>query len=424
MLSLLRPYKKLNKEQSHVIKVVTAGNTLEWFDVYSFGYNSIILSELFFPMFSHLTGMFYAFLIFGIGFIFRPLGAIILGRIGDKVGRKKVFLLSILLVTLPSFGIGFLPTYTSWGLWSIILLLLFRVIQSFATGGELPAAICFLYENADEENKRYMTSWDALGNQLGAIIAIVEVFILENLMANKHLYAHGWRVSFLTGGIIGIIVLFFRHSMHETPVFTRLEKSHRLDNETLWQLFYNHRSKIWIGTAFGMIVGSTFYLVATYVPTFLDEYLGLTKNQNLLLSFVVMVFITILIPFFGRLGDRYSNRLLCCVSTLIIICLLPFMYVFLNNKNMLGLAISFALFLVPLACLSALIAYLIAHLFTPQVRFTGVGLAANVSDGIFGGLTPFIGLLFVKIFSNYSSILLYIFLCSIISIFYFLKKVR
>ncbi|MBS0615702.1 MAG: MFS transporter [Verrucomicrobia bacterium] len=414
----------LNKEQIHVIGAVTFGNILEWFEVYSFAYLAPILAQKFFSPQSGVSSLMLAFLVFGLGFITRPIGGIIFGRIGDRIGRKKAFVLSIIVLTVPTFMMGFLPTYETWGIAAPISLCLLRLIQSIPTGGEIPGVICYLYENANENNKRYMTSWNAVGNQIGAIIGLFETFLMENYMSDAFLSSWGWRISFISGGVIGLAGIYLRHTLHETPVFLKLKQSHKVDRETVRQLLANFKAKIGIGTAYGLVDAATFYLIATYVPTFINDSLGLSVNQNMFISFVILLITTVLLPYIGRLADRYSNRWMCIGSALLVIALLYPLSVAMSNKDIVSLSIIGFLFLLPISCITALIAYLLGSLFPPQVRFTGVGVAVNLADGIVGGFTPAIALLLLQFTGDQSAFCWYIFICALISLIAYATTLR
>jgi len=414
----------LSKEQIHVISAVTFGNILEWFEVYSFAYLAPTLSQKFFHFQSSLSNLIFAFLVFGLGFITRPIGGIIFGRIGDLIGRKKAFVWSIIILTIPTFLMGLLPTYETWGVFAPISLCLLRIIQSVPTGGEIPGVICYLFENADQSNKRFITSWNDVGNQIGAMIGLLETFIMINLMSPELLLSWGWRISFLTGGLIGLIGIYLRHTLHETPVFEKLKKTHKIDRETIRKLISNYRKRIGIGTAFGMVDAATFYLIATYIPTFIDEQLGLNNNTNLLVSFIILLITTIFLPVFGRLGDKYSNRFMCVSSAFFIIILLYPLSIAMNNNDLVSLSIIGGLYLIPITCITALIGYLLADLFPAQIRFTGVGISANLSDGIVGGFAPAIALLLVKITKSQSGFCLYILLCALVSLISYVKAIK
>jgi MHS family proline/betaine transporter-like MFS transporter len=199
---------KVNHRQSQIVLAVTFGNILEWFEIYLFVYWAPTLSGVFFDFDSALLNLTSIFLIFGIGFIARPLGAIFFGHLGDMIGRKKSFLLSITVMTIPTFLMGFLPTYAQVGIWSPILLGILRLLQSFPAGGESPGAFCYLYENADSGNQKFMTSWGGFGNQIGTILSVVESILMEKFLPLDFLLSWGWRISFFTGGLIGLLGIY------------------------------------------------------------------------------------------------------------------------------------------------------------------------------------------------------------------------
>jgi len=243
----------LTKQQTHVISVVTFGNILEWFDVYSFAYLAPILAKKFFPTNSPTTGLFLSFLVFGMGFITRPIGGVLFGRIGDILGRRWAFILSIMLLVFPTFMIGIMPTYQTWGIYAPLSLFVLRLLQSIPTGGEIPGVICLLYENSEKYNRRFITSWSAVGNQIGALVAILECFVMNNYLSPEFNEDWGWRLTFITGSFIGLFGLYLRHTLNETPVFKKLIEMHKIDTETVFKLLSANKKKIAIGTAFGQI---------------------------------------------------------------------------------------------------------------------------------------------------------------------------
>lgn len=416
--------KLVNAEQRHVISAVTFGNILEWFDVYSFAYLAPVLAAKFFPDASTTESLFFAFLVFGLGFLTRPVGGIIFGRIGDHIGRRRAFTLSIILLTIPTFCIGILPTYEYWGAWAPMSLFVLRLLQAIPTGGELPGTICYLYENAQQSNRRFMTSWNAVGNQIGAIVAIFECFIMDNFLPDHMNLEWGWRISFITGGFIGLFGIYLRHTLHETPIFERLKQSQRIDHETIRQLITHHRSKIITGTAFGVVDAAIFYLVATYIPTFISDQLHLSSNSDLVISFGIMLITTVLLPVFGYIGDKYSNRKILIFSTLLLLTLIAPLYFAINSKNLIALFVLGLLFLIPIVSITSLIAYLLGNLFPPQVRFTGIGISVNLSDGIIGGFTPSIALFLTWITGMQASFLGYVAICTLISLWSYYRHVK
>lgn len=416
--------KHLTKEQKHVVNVVNFGNILEWFDVYSFSYLATILANKFFPFYDSLDSLLLSFLVFGLGFLTRPIGGIIFGRIGDHIGRKRAFVLSIVTLTVPTFLMGLLPTYETWGIYAPIALCILRILQAIPTGGEIPGTICYLFENANNKNRRFMTSWNAVGNQIGAMVAIIETFIMDNLMSDQLLSEWGWRISFITGGFIGLFGIYLRHTLQETPVFKRLQKSHRIDHETVLQLLSKYMKQIFIGTGFGAIDASAFYLIATYIPVIIGGVIGMTSNQALIASFAILVITTVLLPLFGYLGDRFNNRMMCSISAILIILLLYPLGNALSTKDVYALAITGFLFLIPISCITALIAYQVGNLFPSKVRFTGTGVSINLADGIIGGFTPALSILLLRLTGSQSSFCWYVLLCAILSLTSYIYAIK
>jgi len=382
----------LSKRQWRVILTVTFGNLLEWFDVYSYAYLVPIIARVFFNFDSGLLSVMSSFVIFSSGLLTRPFGAILFGRIGDLKGRRNAFLLSIIAMTIPTFLMGCLPTYAVIGIASPIFLIILRVLQSIPVSGEAPGTFCFLYEYANKENRHFMMSFGAFGNQIGAILGIAQTILFDQLMSEKFLMNWGWRILFWTGGALGLIGIYLRKWLAETPIFNNLKAAHHLDPETTFVAIKNHSRGIFLGIAFTAVNATTFYLLATYVPSFFSASIGLTKNQNMVVTLIMLVLTTLMLPLFGYLNEYFSSRKMLMWSAGFISFLVFPLYYFINSNHLIGVGIVGLLLTVPIACTTALLVYQITHLFPSPVRYTGVGLAFNLADGIIGGFSPVIAL--------------------------------
>jgi len=419
--SLLRSSSHAKRKQKHVILAVTFGSILEWYDIYSYAYFVPVAAKIFFNFESNLTNIISGFVVFGSGFLARPFGAILFGRIGDLIGRKKAFTLSILLLILPTTLIGCLPTYATIGIYAPILLGILRLLQSIPTAGEVPGAVCFLYEYADLGNRRWMASWAGVGNQVGAILAVAVAFIAHNSMSEEIVLSWGWRTVFWFGGVIGLFGVFLRSQLQETPVFKRLEKNHELNTESTLEMINKYKKKIGIGIGVSVANAATFYLVATYIPVYFNDVIGLGFYGNLIVTLTILILTTVFIPMFGRLGDRFSNKKMLILSALsIILTIFPFYYSVVREDTFL-MCVFGLLFVLPITCMTALLAYVIANLFPAPVRFSGFGLTYNLSDGIVGGFTPAIALLLLEYTGNQGAFCWYILACTVVSLFYFFK---
>ncbi len=411
----------VNKPQKRVILAVTFGNILEWFEIYLYAYWAPLLSRVFFDFDSQLANMISVFIIFGAGFLARPFGAIFFGRLGDIIGRRRSFILSITLLTIPTFLIGLLPTYEQVGILAPILLGIMRLLQSFPAAGEAPGAFCYLYENADSWNKKFMTSWGAYGNQIGAILSVLECFLMEHFMSDQFLVSWGWRISFWTGGLLGLLGIYLRRQLHETPSFKKAQEHQEITKSRFTRVLNNHKAPILLGTAFGVVNAATFYLIASYIPTYFNKALGLDSWVDLTVTLFILVLTTLLLPYFGKLGDRYKTKPLLIGSTLFIMALLYPMYLVINQIHYVWIAIIGVLFIIPITCITALLPFILTNLFTTSVRFTCVGMSFNLADGIIGGFTPAIALFLFHLTGSQAGFCWFILLCSIVSLISYFK---
>lgn len=414
---------KVTKTQLHIIKVVTFGGLLEWYDIYSFIYLAPMLGKLFFNSDSSLRNLFNAFLLFGIGFIARPFGAILMGKIGDSIGRKTAFIYSIVIMTVPTFLMGFLPTYQQIGILAPILFYLLRVIQSIPASGEIPGTICYLYENSDSYNINFMSSWTFVGNQLGAIIALLETLILDKGFSERFMLDWGWRICFWAGGLVGLVGIYLRQTLLETPIFKNLQEHHTVDHQIVKHVFINHKKIVFLGTAFGLILGVSFFLYATYIPSFIQDTLDLRSSYLILAMISLILFMTILIPIFGYLADKISSKSVLYFSFIFLICLLPFLYIYANYNNIMMLAIIGIVLAIPIAGLSATYPYWIAHIYRSKFRYTSVGIAFNIAN-LVGSLAPAIALFMMEKSKKNGEFSLFVFLCAIVSILAFFSFQR
>ncbi len=422
-------YSKLSRREFHVVSAVTFGNILEWYQAYSYVYLTPALSKKFFNSSDPETNLFFTFMIFGIGFLTRPMGGIIFGRWGDLLGRKSAFISSILVMTVPTFLMGCLPTYSEWGGWATFSLILLRLIQSLPESGEAPGSFCYLYENASPSKKVFMTSWGAFGNQIGAIIGVIESLFLDKFMSDDFFLSWGWRISFWIGSAIGLTGFFLRNTLDETPTFKELKSYHKIDKENILELVSSNKQKILLGTAYGIINAVTFYLIAAYLPSYFNQQLGLGVYGNGIISLSILILTTVLLPVFGAFGNklcphsrtylRVKPMMIWSAVSIILLCF-P-LYYFIDKKQVMMTFIITYLCIIPITCISSLIPFILLKLFPAPVRFTGVGLTFNLADGLAGGFTPAIAILLARYQDNQGAFCWFILVCGIVSLISYFK---
>ncbi len=409
------------RKQRQVIRAVSIGNILEWFEIYSFGFLAPIFAKSFFHFDEQIWNWIASFSLFGIGFFAKIIGIYLFSHIGDVFGRQKAFIFSITMMTVPTFIAGYIPTYAQWGVFAPITLLALKFIQSIPAAGESPGTACFLYENSKKHNRIFITSWGALGNQIGAMLGVIEAFFIEDLIPESFLMEWGWRISFWVGGFIGLFGIYLRRKLEETPMFKEVIRKNEINTKSLNTVWKKEKKAIIIGIGYGAINASTFYMLAAYIPTYFAASVGLTKFENGLVSFSILFLSTALLPVFGYLGDRISNKLMLTCSSLSIIILTIVVYFLAQNQHHLTLlAVVAGLYILPVTCISALITNLLSELFQASTRFAGISLTFNVADGLIGGFTPVAALLLYKITDNQAAFCWYLLATSVISLYFFI----
>ncbi len=379
------------KNARSIILAVTIGNFLEWYEIYLYVYWAPIISKLFFKE-SNLESLTYTFFIFAIGFLARPIGGLVFGRIGDKIGRKKSLLLSMGIMTIPSFVTGLLPTYDSIGIAAPWILAIMRFLQAFPAGGEIPGAFCYLYESSPWPSRHYISSWAVWGFQIGILISTIECFLLERCLNYETLIDWGWRFSFILGGVLGLLGLCLRYRLHETPLFQEMHTHEHIVKEPILHAFYRNRVGIFKGILFCAFNSSSFYLITINFPIYLGEALGIDFKDNLIITMLILILMTLPLPVFGKMGDLLSNKLILITSVLGMIFLLYPMYLAIQSSSIPLMIVTLFLFCLFFSCNSALIPYIVADLFSTHDRFTCSALSFNIADAIIGGFTPALAL--------------------------------
>ena len=379
------------KQIRTVIFAVTIGNFLEWYEIYLYVYWAPIISKLFFDG-SSLANLTHTFVIFALAFLARPIGGLVFGRIGDRIGRRKALILSIIMMTLPTFMTGFLPTYQTIGAFAPYMLALTRFLQAFPAGAEIPGAFCYLYESSPWSIRHYMTSWAVWGYQIGILVSTIECFLLEKYLTPESLITWGWRASFIIGGLIGLLGLCFRYRLHETPLFREMQTHTKMVKEPILQSLYRNRVGIFKGILFCAFNSSSFYLISVNFPVYFGEALGIDYKNNLIITMILLVLMVLPVPLFGKIADRYSNKKILISAVLGMITLLYPLYLAIASGSIFYMSAVIFIFCLLYACNTALIPYIVSDLFSTHDRFTCSGVSFNLADAIIGGFTPALAL--------------------------------
>ena len=378
---------------SRTRQVVAAviGNALEWYDFIVYGFLASIIARQFFPAEDEYASLLMALATFGVGFFMRPVGGILLGIYSDRKGRKAAMQLIILLMTVSIALIAFAPNYAAIGMGAPLLIVVARMLQGFATGGEYASATAFLVESAPAHRKGLYGSWQLVGQCLAVFGGAAMVALVTRLFSPEVLDLWGWRLPFLIGLLIGPVGLWIRKHMDEPQAFIEARRQLRGKGPTLMQVVRDHRRSILV--SMGLCCGSTvsFYVVLVNMPTFAHKNLGLPLDQVLLVQMLAVALMTVVIPLSGALSDRLGRRPVLLAFSLAFFVMVYPLYVWVAAAP----SIERLLVMQVLLC-TAIGGFFgpaptaLAEQFPVEVRSTGVSVAYNVAVMVFGGFAPLI----------------------------------
>lgn len=375
----------MKTSEKNLVTAITLGSMFEWFDIFLYEYWAPLMSASFFHLTLPLAELIYAAVILGTGLIARPLGGLLFGYIGDKWGRRISFLISIAAIVVPSLAVAFTPSFSSWAYGSLIYIGLMRFLQGIPAGGELPGALCMLAESGNPERRRYLCSYLLVGPQIGQILSMLLCLSLERMLTHEELISWGWRLSFLVGGIIGIVGFFIRRKLHETISFAHLKSEHKIEQHPLKKSFKFHKKAIVTALFISIFEVIGFFTINFYLFEHSDEILKLDHTYSILIYALYLVVITILTPIIGSINKEYKSRSLLKLSAIgVMLFSFPF-YLAISNGSTMWIFILLSIIILFYCIQFSILPSFIAGLFPTAVRFTCIGFSFNITDGVIGG---------------------------------------
>ncbi|RAR58424.1 MHS family proline/betaine transporter-like MFS transporter [Paraburkholderia unamae] len=378
------------RQRRRAIIATVLGNGLEWFDFTVYSFFAVIIAKLFFPTGNELTSVLLTVATFGVGFVMRPVGGIVLGVYADKVGRKAALSLTILLMAFGTALIGLAPTYEQAGIAAPLLIVVARLIQGFSAGGEMGGATAFLTEYAPPGKRAYYSSW--IQSSIGFAVllgAATGTFVTSSLDAAS-LHSWGWRLPFLIGILVGPVGYFIRSHMDETPAFSAVEAQAK-DNSPLKEVFARFPRETF--ASFSMVILWTVctYVLLFYMPTYSVRTLHLPQSTGFAAGMVGGFMIMCGSPVIGKLADVWGRRVFLSGAAFAILVLAWPMFAWINRAPGFASLIVFqAVFGVLIAAYTGPILAAFAELFPTKVLSTGLSVAYNFAVTIFGGFAPFL----------------------------------
>jgi MHS family shikimate/dehydroshikimate transporter-like MFS transporter len=380
-----------NKQRSRLMMASTVGTILEWYDFNLYGLAAaLVFGPLMFGS-SSVAGTLGSFATLGVGFFARPIGGLILGNLGDRIGRKPVLMASFITMGISSALIGVLPTYAQIGIMSPVLLLVLRIVSGFAVGGEFAGASLLTIESAPTKNRGLRGAMPSMGTGAGFVLATV-VFALFSLLPEDAFLTWGWRIPFLLGLILAVFGTIVRRHLEDTPAFTEVQKQNKTVKFPLKRVVVEYRGAILriIGVTMGVSVWG--YLIQTFVLSYGTSDLNLDKTSLLWAIGVAAGLEIVTIPFWGWLSDRLGRKQVMIGGVILtIIYVFPF-FVLLQTGNM---ALVWLAIIVGLPILKDAIfgpmAALVAEMFDSALRYSGVSMGREIGTALFGGTAALIG---------------------------------
>ena len=366
------------------------GNVLEWYDFAAFGFLAPYIAIAFFPSDNEFAGLIKTFAIFAVGYLMRPLGAILFGHIGDRVGRREALLLSVIMMIVPTILLGMLPTYAAVGITAPILLLLLRLIQGLSIGGEFTASATFVSELAPEGRKGLHASLTMLGAILGILLGSGVAMVLSDTLGEEAMTAWAWRLPFLMGIILGAVAFWMRRSMSSSPEMNDIHAGKDDREHPLIEVLKNHRPAVLRLSSVVLMQGASFYVVFVWLSTYLKEIVEQPVSNPLLLNTIGLACLLPVIPLAGWLSDRFGRRALLMTAGIgILLCSWPLFIVFQQGDDGMIL-VGLVIFALLIGMAQGPTPAMMTELFPPEVRLTGIGIGYNVTLALFGGTAPLI----------------------------------
>jgi MFS family permease len=391
-----------------IIFAASVGTLFEWYDFYLYGTLAVFFGQLFFPPGNERAALLASLATFGAGFGVRPLGAIVFGRIGDLIGRKYTFLVTLLMMGMSTALIGFLPTYASVGLWAPVVLVALRLVQGLALGGEYGGAATYVAEHVPDNQRGYYTSFIQTTATLGFFVSLSVIGGARLYYGVAEFRAFGWRVPFLASFLLLAVSFYIRLKMRESPLFSKLQSEGKVSKHPLRESFGNRRNLKYVLLAlFGATAGQgvVWYTGQFYALTFLQKPLNLDWTLAYCLVAIALAIGTPFFVVFGKLSDRVGRKKVMLTGCVLAALTYVPIYVAIQklaNPNlapavtelpvsaMVGIVLLLALQMLYVTMVYGPIAAFLVELFPTSIRYTSMSLPYHLGNGWFGGFLPLI----------------------------------
>ncbi|KVE29342.1 MFS transporter [Burkholderia singularis] len=375
------------------VGAMALGNAMEWFDFGVYSYIAVTLGQVFFPSSSPSAQLLATFGTFAAAFLVRPLGGMVFGPLGDRIGRQRVLAMTMIMMAAGTLAIGLIPSYDSIGIMAPVLLLVARLVQGFSTGGEYGGAATFIAEFSTDKRRGFMGSFLEFGTLIGYVMGAGVVALLTATLSRDALLSWGWRVPFLIAGPLGLIGLYIRTRLEETPAFKREAEAREAQDKAVPKTHFRrelmrHWRALLLCVGLVLIFNVTDYMALSYLPSYLSSTLHFDEAHGLALILIVMILMMPMTLAAGRLSDAVGRRPVMMAGCIGLFALsIPALTLIRTGDAMLvfgGLLMLGAL----LSCFTGVMPSTLPALFPTKIRYGALAIGFNVSVSLFGGTTP------------------------------------
>jgi MHS family proline/betaine transporter-like MFS transporter len=377
------------------------GQVFEIFDFVIYGFFAVAIGRAFFPSTDPIASLLASFATFAVGFLMRPVGAMVIGWYGDRFGRRKALVVTVGLMAVATGATGLIPSYAAIGLLGPVLLLICRMLQGFSTGGEWGGAAAFLVEHAPSGRRGFIGSLQQAATAIGAMCATFSAAILTTTLSAESFFAWGWRIPFLIGFVLGPVGYYLRTRVAETPAFQRAVATDSIKRMPLAEAFSTHGWTFL--AAFGLsIIGCVInYVFLVFLPSFASQTLKIDLSYALWSTTLAGLIYLVLTPIVGHYSDYIGRKpmMLAC-SVLAFIMAYPLFLFLETHPSFLGLLVVQAIAQAVLTLYTGVISTILSEMFPTNVRYTALSVSYGFAVAIFGGFAPYIATFLVKVTEN------------------------
>jgi len=382
------------RQPSSVRRVVVAsliGTSLEWYDFFIYGTAAaLVFNKLFFPSFDPLVGTLLAFTTYAVGFVARPLGGVLFGHYGDKVGRKNVLVVTLLVMGIATFAIGLLPTYATIGVWAPILLVALRFLQGLGLGGEWGGAVLMTLESGHRSKRGLNASWPQVGVPVGLLLANGVLSLTNGVTSDSAFLSWGWRVPFLLSGLLVLVGLWIRLTIAESPLFQQVAAGDAKARAPIVDVLRLYPRQVLLAVGARVGVDVAFYTFVLFITTYVATYLKLPKSYALNAVFIAAGCQVLLIPMFGALSDRLGRRPVYLAGAVGAAVWVFVFFPLLDSGNFTLIVFATVVALVLHAAMYGPQVSFIAEMFPTKVRYSGASMGYQLAGIVGGALAPIV----------------------------------